>query len=595
MKSRFGLVALLLAIACFLPAPLLAQYMYLDSNGDGVWTVADALLANGTPTVADVYLDTDSNRDGTTATCNISNAPLDINSYIFNLRAVGGVVSYTSAINRIPEFTIAMVPNGFVSDETDCTIGWGTHLRLPPGRYRLATVTITGLAGSPYISIVPMISVNFTGFGTSCEGNDFDNTYKLGTDWFDWDGLGVCCSGAGAPFLDPIANMTVLEGQTATQEIRAHDPDGSPIQFQKVTGPPFMFVTTTDPLGGVGSIALSPGFADAGTGIPASVRATDGVLLSNTRSFQITVVPVNRAPVADAGGPYTGVPGVSITFDGTGSSDPDGDPLTFFWAFGDQSSGVGANPTHTYAQPGTYGVALSVSDGVNTSLASTLATITDLFQARAFTTRANRLLRLGSGKPHWSISIEPIGQSFAVDQVNPSSVRLRSSGTGTVSEIRLAPGKTLNIADADGNGIVDLELVFAKSDLQALFSNLSGSTSASVTIEGTLFGGGVFRAQTDIGVLASHGGTNARILPNPLNPAGTLELSTSRAGRVRAELFDVSGRLVRVLADRSVAAGWQELRIEARTSEGTPLASGLYYVRVSTPDGVSTLRVAVLK
>ena len=38
-----------------------AQYMYLDTNGDGVHTAADVLQPNGTPTTVDVWLRTNVN------------------------------------------------------------------------------------------------------------------------------------------------------------------------------------------------------------------------------------------------------------------------------------------------------------------------------------------------------------------------------------------------------------------------------------------------------------------------------------------------------------------------------------------------------
>jgi PKD repeat protein len=82
-----------------------------------------------------------------------------------------------------------------------------------------------------------------------------------------------------------------------------------------------------------------------------------------TTTAEIAIPPANRAPVADPGGPYSGETGAEIRFDGSASSDPDGDSLTYAWNFGDGSTATGATPTHRYASSGVYEVTLIVNDG----------------------------------------------------------------------------------------------------------------------------------------------------------------------------------------------------------------------------------------
>ena len=61
----------------------------------------------------------------------------------------------------------------------------------------------------------------------------------------------------------------------------------------------------------------------------------------------------NEPPIADPMGPYSGTVGVPVSFEGSGSSDPDGSIAAYSWDFGDGSTSSATSPSHTYDTIGT--------------------------------------------------------------------------------------------------------------------------------------------------------------------------------------------------------------------------------------------------
>lgn len=75
----------------------------------------------------------------------------------------------------------------------------------------------------------------------------------------------------------------------------------------------------------------------------------------------------------------------------------------------------------------------------------------------------------------------------------------------------------------------------------------------------------------------------ARILPvtpNPTSGASAFRFELPAAARVRVQVFNVTGALVRTLTDRTWTAGRHQLSWDGRGDAGVSAAAGLYFARV---------------
>jgi PKD repeat protein len=116
-----------------------------------------------------------------------------------------------------------------------------------------------------------------------------------------------------------------------------------------------------------------PGFS---VGIYNCHTVVDIVSLISATNGEIVYITSNPPPVADPNGPYGGIVGAAVHFDGSASFDLDGSIVSYEWDFGDDTTGTGVDPTHTYALAGTHTVSLTVTDNENmTDTASSSVTI----------------------------------------------------------------------------------------------------------------------------------------------------------------------------------------------------------------------------
>jgi hypothetical protein len=84
--------------------------------------------------------------------------------------------------------------------------------------------------------------------------------------------------------------------------------------------------------------------------------------------------------------------------------------------------------------------------------------------------------------------------------------------------------------------------------------------------------------------------------PNPTHGPATLAFDLPSAGAVRIDVFDVAGRHVRRLVDRTLAGGRQEVLWDGKDAEGHRAPRGTYLLRLTSPSGEQlTRRVQLLR
>lgn len=78
--------------------------------------------------------------------------------------------------------------------------------------------------------------------------------------------------------------------------------------------------------------------------------------------------------------------------------------------------------------------------------------------------------------------------------------------------------------------------------------------------------------------------------PNPFNPATNINFVLPTSGKVRLQVFDLQGRLVQTLVDKSVSAGEHSIVFDASS-----LSNGMYLYRLETPYGASSKTMTLIK
>ena len=193
-----------------------------------------------------------------------------------------------------------------------------------------------------------------------------------------WEASGVgtvdaSCANS-APTADAGADSTASVGASATVDgTGSTDPDGDSLTYRwKVISVPTGSAVWSSSIAdrNAASTSFTP---DVSGDYELNLRVTDPSGAYDDDTVVITAGGSNSAPTSDAGPDSSGSTGAALTLDGTGSSDPDGDSLTYRWKMVSVPSGSGvwsndignrdaASTSFTPDVSGTYIANLRVTD-----------------------------------------------------------------------------------------------------------------------------------------------------------------------------------------------------------------------------------------
>ena len=83
--------------------------------------------------------------------------------------------------------------------------------------------------------------------------------------------------------------------------------------------------------------------------------------------------------------------------------------------------------------------------------------------------------------------------------------------------------------------------------------------------------------------------------PNPFNPVTTIGYFLPNEGSVSITIYDMMGRVIKVLQGGIQAPGYGKVQWNATNDKGQPVSAGVYLYQINIGEKVDTKKVVLLK
>lgn len=338
----------------------------------------------------------------------------------------------------------------------------------------------------------------------------------------------------------------------------ATDPDGDPLIYTWDFG---YGATAT-------GADISHTFIDIGPTV-VTLRVADGTGNNPTSVLNINVRVEEHSDLAPVITTMTAVPSAVavnkfVAFS-IAATDPNGDPLSYYWDFGDGTTGFGTKPSHAYAKSGVYTVRAAVSDRRK---AAVIGTLTVNVQSSTTTTPAPPPVTPPMPPPTnqnptvVSMTVFPSGEVRVEEAVRFFATATDPDGDALLYRWEISDGTLLS-----GNDVVhEFQSAGVYYAVLTVTDGNGGSAVATSTV--TVVAPEIFRASSPV-----------KTLFNPdRGESSVIEYNHGSSGHVNISVYDRTGRKIRTIIDQDQPAGTQSATWDGRNDDGSIVAPGVYFL-----------------